>query len=83
VEGISCLKARDGKDIFAHGGTGFARALIAAKLIDEYRLVSHPVAIGHGLATFSGIARDHNLELLDSKTFPKGAVVNIYRPMKE
>jgi dihydrofolate reductase len=83
IEGISNLKAQDGKDIYAHGGAGFGRALIAANLIDEYHLVSHPVAIGRGLAIFSGIAQDRNLELVDSKSFPKGAVVNIYRPMKD
>jgi dihydrofolate reductase len=83
VEGISYLKAQDGKDIYAHGGAGFARALIAANLIDEYHLVSHPVAIGGGLTIFSGIAQDRTLELLESKNFAKGAVVNIYRPVRE
>jgi dihydrofolate reductase len=82
AEGIAYLKAQDGKDIYAHGGASFARALIAAKLVDEYHLVVHPVVLGRGQAIFSSIAGARDLELVDSKSYPKGAVVNIYRPLK-
>jgi dihydrofolate reductase len=77
--GIARLKAQDGKDIYAHGGAGFARSLIASGLIDEYHLVIHPIVIGQGLSIFSGIGRD--FALLESRSFPKGAVANIYRPI--
>jgi dihydrofolate reductase len=81
--GIAHLKAQPGKDIYAHGGASFARALIAADLIDEYHLVMHPVAIGRGLAIFSGIAQTRDLKLVESKSFPKGAVANIYHPVRK
>lgn len=82
AQGVAYLKAQDGKDIYAHGGAGFARALIAAGLVDEYHLVIHPVILGRGLAIFSGAgARD--LELVESRPFPKGAVVNIYRSLSQ
>lgn len=81
--GIARLKAQPGKDIYAHGGASFARALIAADLIDEYHLVIHPVVLGRGLAIFSGLPQSRDLALVESKSFPKGAVANIYRPIKE
>ena len=81
--GIAHLKAQAGKDIYAHGGAGFARALIAGDLIDEYHLVTHPVALGRGLAIFSGIPETRNLALVESRNFPKGAVANIYRPVRK
>ena len=80
--GIARLKARDGADIYAHGGASFARALIAGDMIDEYHLVSHPVAIGRGLAIFSGVKQLRDFKLMENKSFPKGAVANIYRPIK-
>jgi dihydrofolate reductase len=49
---IKCLKEEPGNDIFAHGGAGFARSLVASGLIDEYQLLVHPVALGRGLAIF-------------------------------
>jgi len=78
---IAHLKAQPGKDILAHGGAGFARSLIAANLIDEYQLVTHPVVLGKGLPIFSDIAAARDLTLVESRSFPKGAVANVYRPL--
>lgn len=81
IAGIERLKARDGADIYAHGGADFARSLITTGLIDEYHLVTHPVVIGRGLPIFNGLEGVRNLALVESKSFPGGAVVNIYRPV--
>lgn len=78
--GIAHLKEKDGKDIYAHGGAAFARALIASGLVDEYQIVIHPVVLSRGLAIFSGIGTQRDLELVESRRFPKGAVLNVYRP---
>jgi dihydrofolate reductase len=48
AEDIDRLKREPGGVILAHGGATFVGALIHDGLIDEYRLVIHPVAIGHG-----------------------------------
>jgi riboflavin biosynthesis pyrimidine reductase len=34
--------------LLAHGGVRFARSLVETGLIDEYRLVVHPVVLGAG-----------------------------------
>ncbi len=83
-DGIAHLKShKDAKPIYAHGGAGFVRALIGANLVDEYHIVIHPVALGRGLAIFSGLPATRNLRLMESRAFPKGAVLNVYRPVRE
>jgi dihydrofolate reductase len=54
IEAITRLKQEcsDGY-LLAHGGTRFARSLVEAGLIDEYRLVIHPADLGTGERTFS------------------------------
>ena len=79
AEGIRQLKEEQGKPILAHGGAGFMRSLIGTGLIDEYRLVTHPVVLGEGLAIFTGVAR-MDLKLVDVKAFPGGIVVHTYHP---
>lgn len=48
AEEVTRLKQQSGNFILAHGGARFAQSLIATGLIDEYRLVVHPVALGRG-----------------------------------
>jgi dihydrofolate reductase len=79
-EEIAALKAKDGKPIVAHGGAGFARSLIAEGLVDQYVLLVHPIALGKGLAIFSGLPTPRPFKLIDSKVFPAGTVALIYRP---
>lgn len=78
-EEIAQLKATDGKPIVAHGGAAFARSLIADDLVDEYRLMVYPIALGSGLPIFSGVTPLRRLELVGSKTFPKGTQAQVYR----
>ncbi len=41
-------------------------------LIDEYRLVIHPVLAGHGPRLFDGLKEPRQLELVSSRTFTAG-----------
>lgn len=72
------LKAGEGKPIVAIGGAGFMRSLIATGLVDEFRLVIHPVALGAGLPIFNGLAMPLYLKLVDVKVFPGGTTVHTY-----
>ncbi|WP_205513975.1 dihydrofolate reductase family protein [Longitalea arenae] len=72
------LKAEPGKPIAAIGGAGFMRNLIATGLVDEFRLVTHPLALGAGLPIFDGLAKPLYLKLQDVKVFPGGTTVHIY-----
>jgi dihydrofolate reductase len=76
---IAVLKAESGKDLVAHGGASLAQALVRLGLVDEYRLVVHPVVLGSGLALFDGAA-PFDLTLIEATSFPIGTQGLIYRP---
>lgn len=80
AEEIAKLKAQPGKPIIAHGGVGFARALVAGGLVDQFALWVAPVALGQGLPLFADLAAPLPLKLVDSRAFPGGAVAQVYRP---
>lgn len=78
-EEIAKLKAANGKPIVAHGGASFARSLIAADLVDQFRLMVYPLALGSGQPIFSGVAPLRRLEPVESRPFPKGTQAQVYR----
>lgn len=77
---ISRLKEQPGNFILAHGGARFAQSLIATGLIDEYRLVVHPVALGRGLPLFSGLHQPVNLRLVSTNVYSSGVIGTVYHP---
>ena len=78
VAEIARQKAQPGKPLIAYGGASFARELIKHDLIDEYRLVVHPIALGKGQAIFDGLEKPRALKLVSSSAFPGGATAHIY-----
>ena len=56
--------------------------MIRERLIDEYRLVIHPVVIGHGTGLFGALREPLRLELIEARTFPSGTTATC-RPRKE
>jgi dihydrofolate reductase len=76
---ITALKAEPGKDLVAQGGASFGRSLVGLGLIDEYRLVIHPVILGSGLPLFRD-ATPFDLALTDVTTFPSGTQALVYQP---
>jgi len=79
ADGIKKLKSEPGKPIYAIGGAGFMRSLIATGLIDEYHLITHPLVLGEGQAIFNGVAQPLDFKLLDAKVFPGGIIAHTYR----
>ncbi len=75
---IAKLKREPGKDLLAHGGATFVQSLARDDLIDEYRLITHPVAVGGGFPLFKDLAAPLRLELVDTTAF-KSASVRVYR----
>ncbi len=78
-EEIAQLKAQPGGDIIAYGGYTFAQALARANLVDEYRLVIRPVALGSGEPMFKDLTVERRLELAEVTPYPDGTVTLIYR----
>jgi dihydrofolate reductase len=78
VEEIARLKQEPGQDILAHGGASFAQSLVLHDLVDEYRLLVHPVALGRGLPLFSQLGAPLKLHLAEVKPFKSGAIAHVY-----
>jgi dihydrofolate reductase len=78
-EEIATLKRQPGRFILAHGGATFAQSLVGANLVDEFRLLIHPVALGAGLALFSSLTQPLHLTLVQTTAFSSGTVAHVYR----
>ncbi len=76
---VAKLKAEPGGDIIVYGGYTLAQAITRANLIDEYRLVTRPVALGSGEPMFKDLAVGRRLELAEVTPYPDGTVISIYR----
>ena len=79
LDELRAFKARHGRAVYVVGGAGLVRSLIDQGLLDELRLIVHPVAVGAGAALFDGIARRRDLELVDSDRTTAGRLNLTYR----
>jgi dihydrofolate reductase len=79
VEEVAKLKQEPGKDILAHGGSGFAQSLVQHDLVDEFRLLVYPIVLGRGLPLFAKAEAPLALELVEILPFPTGSAAHIYR----
>lgn len=71
-EAISALKAKTERGILV-GAPKLSAALEELGLIDEYRIVLHPVISGRGPTLFHGVSSARQLELLSTERFESGA----------
>jgi len=74
---VTAMKAEAGGDIGVFGGAGFASALIAAEVVDEFQLYINPAALGAGRRIFE-TSSFRKLKLLNAKAYPSGMVVSRY-----
>jgi len=77
---ITALKRKPGRDMIAWGGAAFAQSLSGLGMVDEYRLVLQPVALGDGLSLFAGLTAPLVLNLMEARSYADGAVLHVYRP---
>ncbi|MFI6316604.1 dihydrofolate reductase family protein [Nonomuraea sp. NPDC050556] len=61
--------------LLAHGGARFARSLVETGLIDEYRLLVHPVILGAGESIFPAPL---TIEPANTVVFSGGAVAHVF-----
>lgn len=77
---IAALKVQPGGEIIAWGGAGFAQALSAAGLVDEYAIVVQPVVFGGGKPIFRGLHDALHLDFIATTTFPTGTMLHRFQP---
>jgi dihydrofolate reductase len=81
AEEITKLKGQPGKDISISGSPTLVRSLLQEDLLDELRLMVHPIVVGSGKRLFEDGSDQKELELVDSTTFGTGVVYFTYQPV--
>jgi dihydrofolate reductase len=79
LDEIRALKQQPGKAVYVVGGPGLVASLIDDGLLDELRLIVHPVVTGGGTAVFGGIAERQALELVSAEPTTSGRLHLTYR----
>ena len=79
---IEQLKREAGADLIAYGGAKLDQALSRLGLVDEYRLMIQPAALGAGLALFKDLPAPLHLDLIDAKSYSSGLAIHVYRPRR-
>jgi dihydrofolate reductase len=76
---VSKLKDQDGGDILIGGSGALAETLVQEDLIDEIRMLVHPIFVGSGKRLFTDMEKSHGLSLAGTQTFQSGVVALVYQ----
>jgi dihydrofolate reductase len=74
------LKAKPGGELQVHGSGALIRWLLDNQLVDEMNLFVCPVILGQGTRLFPDAGPDVALDLVESRSTPKGVTIQVYRP---
>jgi dihydrofolate reductase len=80
AEEVAKLKQQPGQDILVAGSGELVHTLMQHDLIDEYRLMLHPIVLGSGKRLFREGSDTKTLRLVETKPFSSGVVVLTYHP---
>jgi dihydrofolate reductase len=81
IEEATALKQRVDGDIVVHGSAQLARALFAAGLVDELRLMVFPLVLGSGKKLFDSNGTKTRMPLREAKTVGDGITILTYGPI--
>ncbi len=81
ADAVSELKAQPGKNIGVSGSATLVRSLLERGVLDELRLLVHPLVVGQGAKLFPDGSPPVSLELVASQTFSTGVLDLTYRPV--
>jgi dihydrofolate reductase len=79
---VAALKKTDGGDVLVYGSATLVKALLHHDLIDELRLMVHPLSVGGGLRLFDDNREFKKFGLKHSRTFDNGVLVLEYQPIR-
>jgi dihydrofolate reductase len=74
------LKEQPGNELQVHGSGTLVRWLLDNDLVDEMNLFVFPAVVGQGTRLFPDTGQDKALELVESRTTPRGVTIQVYRP---
>lgn len=81
TEEVERLKREIDGEILVYGSTQLVRTLFEHGLVDELRLMVHPVIVGAGKRLFGETSEKRPLRLVDSKQVGEGVVILTYEPV--
>lgn len=77
---VAALKAGDGPDLLIQGSSELTQSLVAAGLVDEFRLLVFPVLLGRGKRLFGSGTLPAALTLVESAVSTTGVLMATYVP---
>jgi dihydrofolate reductase len=77
---IGELKAKPAGELQVHGSGKLIRWLLDNQLVDEITLLVCPLVVGQGTRLFPDTGPDVALDLVESRSTPKGVMIQVYRP---
>jgi dihydrofolate reductase len=80
TDAVTDLKAGPGRDIGVVGSPTLVESLLRRDLVDELRLLVHPIVVGGGKRLFEHVGGHRPLELAQARTFATGVLDLTYRP---
>jgi dihydrofolate reductase len=80
AEEVAALKRQPGGDISVTGSATLVQSLLRDGLLDELRLMVHPIIVGSGKRLFEDAADRKPLKLVYSRAFGTGVLYLTYRP---
>ena len=78
IDEIQKLKAQPGKDIAIFGSNMLCVSLMEAGLVDEFRIMTCPVALGKGTSLFAGLSKRVKFHLAKQHKFDSGNLLQYY-----
>jgi dihydrofolate reductase len=78
--GVSRLKQDDGPRLVVQGSSDLIQSLLAQGLVDELRLITYPVILGHGKRLFGAGTPPRTLTVCRRETSATGAALSVYQP---
>jgi dihydrofolate reductase len=79
VSELRSLKKEPGGAIYVIGGAALVSSLINEGLVDEIRLIVHPILLGGGKAPFARVRERRTVELVQATAGRAGRVILTYR----
>jgi dihydrofolate reductase len=77
---VAALREKPGRDILVAGSADLVDTLARGNLVDEYRIMLHPVIAGEGKRLFKNGLDQTEFDLVHVQQFSTGIVVLTYRP---
>ena len=78
IDELRALRQQPGKAVYVVGGPALVASLINANLLDQLRLIVHPVLAGGGPTFFNGVTQRDKLALVAAEPMAAGRVQLAY-----